>query len=204
MIIFLCFCFVFLCSFSEFGSFSGQPPGPGLVQTHHLLLQVTWRRQTSIPAGDTRMVSRFWSTFTAHVEHLCELTGDKQSTGVSPRNPFGRLQGFLCCAPHQSDWGSRLQPPCGPGPSDSETNPSGATGSSGLSAPHWKSSAQSVEKHRLSAWDCYCKLHFKGTVTHILLQTWDLFKHLSPVKKKKVLCKSFFFRWMNDFSWPYI
>lgn len=49
---FLCFCFVFLCPFSEAERLSGQPPGLGLVQTGHLPLQVTWRQQTSIPAGN--------------------------------------------------------------------------------------------------------------------------------------------------------
>lgn len=190
MITFLCFCFVFLCSFSEAERFSGQPPGLGLVQTDHLPLQVTWHRQTSIAAGNTCMVSRFWSRFTANVEHLCELTGDKQTGRASPRNQFGRLQGFLCRTPVQSYWRSGLKPPRGPGPFNSETNPSGAAGSSGLSAPHWKSSAHSFEKHCLSASDCYCKLHFKGTVTHPFADMG--FIHARITCKRKFMCKSLF------------
>lgn len=90
-------------------------------------------------------------------EHLCELTGDSPTGGAAENGPAEGAEGFLLRSSVQSDWRGGLEPPHRHRLSDSETNPPGAAGPSGLSAPQWKHSAASSLPDRLPASERHSK-----------------------------------------------
>lgn len=162
LLLHLCHFLAVFCSSVESQRFPNQPSGPGLVQTGHLPLQITWCQHASLSAGTPHRMSHVYYvyyrwTFNFQSMALNELTGDCKTEEAPEACRVKGIHRFLQCTCVKSDRWSRLKAlhrctSCG-----SETNSLGAVGPSGLCAPQWKCSPGSSLPDSLPTSECYSK-----------------------------------------------